>query len=144
MACNNARVATRAGRRGRAHGIGTPAIQVLGGGAANPPLARTHATALLQFGRAPIGGVLELAMADIFAATDDGVGREWGQVGWRKGGGDGSGDAALGLDTLVPLRAGAGVLANYGCHQVPLGDGTIEPTDAAGLANGINVGDGGG
>ena len=83
-------------------------------------------------------------MADIFTATDDGIGREWGQAWWRKGGSNGGGDAALGLDAAVPLRAGAGVLANHGRHEVPLGNGTIEPTDAAGLADGIDVGDGGG
>ena len=85
---------------------------------------------------------MELAMVDIFAATDDGVGREWGQVGWRKGGGNGGGDAAFGLDTVVPVGDGRCVLANHCRHQVPLGDGAIKPADATGLADSIDVGDG--
>ena len=62
----------------------------------------------------------------------------------RRDAGEHAAFAALGLDAAVPLGDGGCVLANYGRHEVPLGDGAIEPADATGLADGIDVGDGGG
>ena len=117
---------------------------MLGGGATDASLAGPHATALLQFGGAPIAGVGELGMADVFATAHDGVVCEGCGGGRGKCGGDSSGQLAFVGDALVPLGDSAGVLANHCRHQVPLGDGTIEPADATCLTDGIDVGDGGG
>nr|GEU28650.1 HTH-type transcriptional regulator PtxR, putative [Tanacetum cinerariifolium] len=61
-------------RRNRhAHRVRTPAVQHLGGAAADASLARAHAAARLQLGAAPAGVHAQFAVAYVLAAAHDGV-----------------------------------------------------------------------